>query len=110
VVLAPPVTISQWDIRELQLAKGAIAAGVRLLLEAWGPVPEQSVQVFLAGAFGNYINQGNAQRIGLLRFPLESIRAVAIPPYWARKWLCSTFHTRSLLTVAFSENHTHLTQ
>ena len=76
VVLAPPVTISQGDVRELQLAKGAIAAGVRLLLEAWGPVPEQSVQVFLAGAFGNYINQGNAQRICFLRFPLESIRAV----------------------------------
>jgi uncharacterized 2Fe-2S/4Fe-4S cluster protein (DUF4445 family) len=76
VVLAPPVTISQWDIRELQLAKGAIAAGVRLLLENWGPIPEQGIQVFLAGAFGNYINHGNAHRIGLLRFPLESIRAV----------------------------------
>jgi len=76
VVLAPPVTISQWDIRELQLAKGAIAAGVRLLIANWGPIPEQGIQVFLAGAFGNYINQSNACRIGLLRFPLESISAV----------------------------------
>jgi len=73
ITLAPPVTINQSDIRELQLAKGAIAAGVRLLLKAWGSA--ENIQVFLAGAFGNYINQSSAQRIGLLRFPRESVRS-----------------------------------
>jgi uncharacterized 2Fe-2S/4Fe-4S cluster protein (DUF4445 family) len=76
VVLAPPVTINQLDIRQLQLAKGAIAAGIRLLLDAWGSIDAHSIPVFLAGAFGNYIDQSNARRIGLLPFPEESVRAV----------------------------------
>lgn len=71
--LSHPVTLNQRDIRELQLAKGAIAAGIRLLLEHWGATPGDVTQVFLAGAFGNYINQANARRIGLLRFRPETI-------------------------------------
>jgi uncharacterized 2Fe-2S/4Fe-4S cluster protein (DUF4445 family) len=59
--------------RQLQLAKGAIAAGARILLEQWGATDSDLTQVFLAGAFGNYINQANARRIGLLEFPLENI-------------------------------------
>jgi uncharacterized 2Fe-2S/4Fe-4S cluster protein (DUF4445 family) len=73
--LARPVTLNQWDVRELQLAKGAIAAGVRLLLEHWGVRQNEVEQVFLAGAFGNYINQQNARRIGLLQFPIEKVVA-----------------------------------
>jgi uncharacterized 2Fe-2S/4Fe-4S cluster protein (DUF4445 family) len=71
--LVPPVSLNQKDIRELQLAKGAIAAGVRILLEQWGASGEDVGQVFLAGAFGNYINQTNARRIGLLEFPPDKI-------------------------------------
>jgi uncharacterized 2Fe-2S/4Fe-4S cluster protein (DUF4445 family) len=73
--LIPPVLISQKDVRELQLAKGAIAAGIRLLLQQWGATYTDVSQVFLAGAFGNYINQSNARRIGLLRFSPEQIEA-----------------------------------
>jgi uncharacterized 2Fe-2S/4Fe-4S cluster protein (DUF4445 family) len=75
LALAPPVTLNQWDIRELQLAKGAIAAGVRILLDQWGAADGDLTEVFLAGAFGNYINQANARRIGLLEFPSENIRS-----------------------------------
>jgi uncharacterized 2Fe-2S/4Fe-4S cluster protein (DUF4445 family) len=71
--LADPVSLTQRDIRELQLAKGAIAAGVRLLLEQWGATPNHIEQVYLAGAFGNYINQANARRIGMINFPAEKI-------------------------------------
>jgi uncharacterized 2Fe-2S/4Fe-4S cluster protein (DUF4445 family) len=71
--LAGPVSINQWDVRELQLAKGAIAAGLRILLEQWGAKKEDLTQVFLAGAFGNYINQTSARRIGLLDFPAEKV-------------------------------------
>jgi uncharacterized 2Fe-2S/4Fe-4S cluster protein (DUF4445 family) len=67
--LAPPVALTQWDIRELQLAKGAIAAGLRILLEQWGASKSELTKVYLAGAFGNYINQVSARRIGLLDFP-----------------------------------------
>jgi len=72
--LAAPVVLSQWDIRELQLAKGAIAAGVELLLQQVGASREDLAQVFLAGAFGNYINQASASRIGLLDFPSEKVK------------------------------------
>jgi uncharacterized 2Fe-2S/4Fe-4S cluster protein (DUF4445 family) len=73
VTLLPPVRLSQTDIRELQLAKGAIAAGIRLLLGEFTAGPESVGQVFLAGAFGNYVNTTSAGRIGLLPFPAERI-------------------------------------
>jgi uncharacterized 2Fe-2S/4Fe-4S cluster protein (DUF4445 family) len=68
-----PVKISQTDIRELQLAKGAIAAGIRLLAGELGTHPEDVERVFLAGAFGNYVNTTSAGRIGLLPFPTDRI-------------------------------------
>jgi uncharacterized 2Fe-2S/4Fe-4S cluster protein (DUF4445 family) len=73
--LADPVLLNQWDVRELQLAKGAIAAGLRILLARWGATKEELTQICLAGAFGNYINQASARRIGLLDFPPEKVRA-----------------------------------
>jgi uncharacterized 2Fe-2S/4Fe-4S cluster protein (DUF4445 family) len=57
------VILTQADIRELQLAKGAVAAGLELLLDGRRLAPSR---VFLAGAFGNYIRGGSARRIGLL--------------------------------------------
>ena len=68
-----PVKLTQWDIRELQLAKGAIAAGIRLLIARWGTRPEELSRIWLAGAFGNYISRASARRIGLLDFPLEQV-------------------------------------
>jgi uncharacterized 2Fe-2S/4Fe-4S cluster protein (DUF4445 family) len=61
-----PVKLVQQDIRELQLAKGAIAAGMRLLLQRWGAAREDIAVVHLAGAFGNYVRFESAIRIGLL--------------------------------------------
>ncbi|HOC54873.1 MAG TPA: ASKHA domain-containing protein [Verrucomicrobiota bacterium] len=74
LALAEPVSLSQRDIRELQLAKGAIAAGLRILLEQWGATKADLSQVFLAGAFGNYINHASARRIGLLDFTADRVR------------------------------------
>ena len=75
LALAGPVSLNQWDVRELQLAKGAIAAGLRILLEHWGAEKEALAQIYLAGAFGNYINQASARRIGLLDFPADKVKA-----------------------------------
>lgn len=72
--LAPPVELVQCDVRELQLAKGAIAAGLRILARRWGTTVEDLAAVYLAGAFGNYINRASARRIGLLPFPPERVR------------------------------------
>lgn len=74
LTLAPPVSLSQTDIRQLQLAKGAIAAGVRILLEHRGATTEELAQVSLAGAFGNYIDRNSARRIGLLEFPVDLVQ------------------------------------
>jgi uncharacterized 2Fe-2S/4Fe-4S cluster protein (DUF4445 family) len=71
--IAPPVVLTQQDVRELQLAKGAMAAGVDILLERWGATREDVARVYLAGAFGNYLNRASARRIGLLRFPVEQV-------------------------------------
>jgi uncharacterized 2Fe-2S/4Fe-4S cluster protein (DUF4445 family) len=72
-----PVSLSQRDIRELQLAKGAIRAGIEILLKALGARPEDVRKVFLAGAFGNYIRPQSALAIGLIpSFPHAEILAV----------------------------------
>jgi uncharacterized 2Fe-2S/4Fe-4S cluster protein (DUF4445 family) len=73
--LTGPVTLHPQDIRELQLAKGAIAAGLRILTAHFGASLNDLGRVHLAGAFGNYINRLSAQRIGLLRVPLERVVA-----------------------------------
>jgi uncharacterized 2Fe-2S/4Fe-4S cluster protein (DUF4445 family) len=73
--LAAPVTLSQADIHELQLAKGAIAAGLRILLSHWGAGLDDLEAVYLSGAFGNYVRAESAVRIGLLEVPPERILA-----------------------------------
>ena len=66
MLLQEPVKLYQADIRELQLAKGAIAAGLRILLDHWGAQLEDIDCVYLAGAFGNYLRPESAYRIGLI--------------------------------------------
>jgi uncharacterized 2Fe-2S/4Fe-4S cluster protein (DUF4445 family) len=73
IMLAEPVHLTQTDIRELQLAKGAIAAGIRILLLETGLTTDAITAVYLAGAFGNYVNSASARRIGLFGFPPEKI-------------------------------------
>ncbi|MEX2683969.1 MAG: ASKHA domain-containing protein [Candidatus Sigynarchaeota archaeon] len=68
---ARTITVSQEDIRQIQLAKGAFLVGALLLLEKDGKKPSDIEQVILAGAFGSYINKENAMFIGL--FPEVSI-------------------------------------
>ncbi|MBX7208252.1 MAG: ASKHA domain-containing protein [Verrucomicrobiaceae bacterium] len=76
VMLAPPVVLTQGDVRELQLAKGAIAAGLELLAEQLGAALDDLHALHLAGAFGNYINRTSARRIGLLNVAADRIRPV----------------------------------
>ena len=72
-----PILLTQRDVRELQLAKGAIAAGVSILLKEIGVEPDDLGQVLLAGAFGNFIRRKMARRIGLLpNVPSERIRYI----------------------------------
>jgi uncharacterized 2Fe-2S/4Fe-4S cluster protein (DUF4445 family) len=71
--LAETVTLSQRDLRELQLAKAAIAAGLRILCARRGAPIEDLERVYLAGAFGNYVRIPSAERIGLLEMDPERV-------------------------------------
>lgn len=73
--LTSQVSISQHDIRQLQLAKGAIAAGIFILLKQLGAQLSDLRVFFLAGAFGNYVKDESARRIGLIPFPKEKIQS-----------------------------------
>jgi len=71
----PAITITQRDVRELQLAKAAIRTGIQALLETSGVSEDKIKQVIIAGAFGTYINVASALEIGMLPFlPLNRFR------------------------------------
>ncbi len=61
-----PITISQKDIGEVLLAKAAIGAGWRVLLEEAGLEERDLGRVVVAGAFGTYISVESGVRVGLL--------------------------------------------
>ncbi|MCD6200994.1 MAG: DUF4445 domain-containing protein [Bacteroidales bacterium] len=71
--LTPQVYLTQKDVRELQLAKSAIASGLQILMEEMGISAGEVKNVFISGAFGTFINLENTRRIGLLKFPEEKI-------------------------------------
>lgn len=60
------VYLNQRDIRELQLAKAAIAAGIQILCQRKGIRPADIQRVLIAGAFGNYLDPASACAIGML--------------------------------------------
>jgi uncharacterized 2Fe-2S/4Fe-4S cluster protein (DUF4445 family) len=71
------VTLTQQDVRELQLAKGALRAGIELLIKEAGINTDDIQEVLLAGVFGNYINREKAVTLGLIPpFPLEKVHFI----------------------------------
>jgi uncharacterized 2Fe-2S/4Fe-4S cluster protein (DUF4445 family) len=71
------ITITQHDVRELQLAKAAIRTGIQVLLETSGCTEDDIKQVIIAGAFGTYIDISSAVAIGMLpALPLNRFRQV----------------------------------
>ena len=68
------ITITQADIRQLQLAKSAIYSGIVMLQQVMGIGNDQLHELMLCGGFGNYINIASAVRIRLLpELPLDRI-------------------------------------
>jgi len=71
------LVVTQKDIDEIQLAKGAIRAGIDALLAQTGVLLEQVDEIILAGAFGTYLNLSSAVASGLLPpLPLDRFRQV----------------------------------
>lgn len=68
--LVYPITddiyLSQKDIREIQLAKSAVAAGIAVLIQKAGIQNSDIDKVYLAGGFGSYLNVDSAATIGLI--------------------------------------------
>lgn len=72
-----PIFLTQKDVRELQLAKAAIAAGIQTLMDEMDVGPQDIGHVYLAGALGNYVNPFSAMRIGLIpRVKLDIVRSL----------------------------------
>jgi uncharacterized 2Fe-2S/4Fe-4S cluster protein (DUF4445 family) len=69
-----PIVVTQKDIREVQLAKGSIAAGMKTLMKIAGLMENDITRIMIAGAFGNYIRKESALRIGLL--PMVDVERV----------------------------------
>jgi uncharacterized 2Fe-2S/4Fe-4S cluster protein (DUF4445 family) len=74
IFLDGKVFINQKDIREVQLAKAAIAAGLEILYKQFGITPDHIDNLYIAGAFGNFINIPNSLKIGLLNIAEEKVR------------------------------------
>jgi uncharacterized 2Fe-2S/4Fe-4S cluster protein (DUF4445 family) len=71
------IVLSQDDIRQVQLAKGAIGGGIRMLQRVLGVADADLSELLLAGGFGNYLSVRSAVRIGLIPdLPVERIRYV----------------------------------
>lgn len=71
VDLRDGIFLTQEDIRQVQMAKGAICAGVRLMAKQLGHEVGDIERVLLAGAFGSFMNPESACRIGLLPEELQ---------------------------------------
>jgi uncharacterized 2Fe-2S/4Fe-4S cluster protein (DUF4445 family) len=94
-----PVVLVQSDIRELQLAKAAIASGFKLLLKRLAISAGDLQSVYLAGAFGNYVGIDSALEIGLIDAPREIVRAAGNTALRGAKQLLISPPVRSLPPV-----------
>jgi uncharacterized 2Fe-2S/4Fe-4S cluster protein (DUF4445 family) len=96
------LTISRKDVNEIQLAKGAIRAGLEVLMEVAG-IPADTLEEFIiAGAFGTYINIPSAIQIGMFpSLPLERFKQVGnAAGEGARQMLLSTTQRKTAEQVA----------
>ena len=82
------IVITQKDVNEIVLAKGAIQAGLKILLAVTDTPPEAVQEVIVAGAFGSFLNIHNAIRIGLFPpLPNAHYRQVGNAAALGAKWI-----------------------
>lgn len=108
--LANGVSLLQKDIRAVQLAKAAIAAGVAALLQAAGCHESDVDSVFLAGGFGSHLNIKNAATIGLISFGLANrVKVIGNAALdGAAMLLMDTSQRRKLCNLASQAKHIRL--
>lgn len=95
--LADGVELTQRDLRALQSAKGAIAAGIHILLTDAGVDAEQLDEILLAGSFGTYIDPASALAIGLVpSIDLKRVTAVGNSSLEGAKMALLSFREKQL--------------
>ncbi|MFC2168673.1 ASKHA domain-containing protein [Acidobacteriota bacterium] len=96
IVLTQEISLSQKDIREMQLAVAAVRSGIRMIMEKKSLTLDSLDGIYIAGAFGNYLNIPNSIRIGLLpQFPEDKIYFVGNSSIAGAKALLISSHLRA---------------
>lgn len=99
-LLAEGIVITQQDIRALQFAKAAIAAGVKVLMAQLNIGDDDLHEVLLAGSFGSYINPESARTIGLVPdVSVERIVAVGNTALEGAKMCLLSFREREAVNT-----------
>jgi len=89
------IIITQEDVNEIQLAKGAIHAGLCILMELTGTAPEEVEEVIIAGAFGSFLNVKNAVVMGLFpELPNAHYRQVGNAAAIGAQWILKSSAAR----------------
>jgi uncharacterized 2Fe-2S/4Fe-4S cluster protein (DUF4445 family) len=71
------IVLSRKDVSEIQLSKGAMRAGIEILLDQFELTADDIDEFIIAGAFGTYIDVASAVTIGMFpAIPLERFRQV----------------------------------
>jgi uncharacterized 2Fe-2S/4Fe-4S cluster protein (DUF4445 family) len=74
LMVAGKVKLTQKDINEFQLAKAAIAAGLRILTEELSTDLSEVEEIYIAGGFGSYLNLRYVVKTGMIETEEEKIR------------------------------------
>jgi len=64
--LESDIVVTQLDVRELQKGKAAVFSGAQMALNRLGAQPSEIVNIYMAGAFGTYINRDGAVNVGMI--------------------------------------------
>jgi len=107
------VVLTQQDVREVQLASGAIRAGISILLKNADLQATDLKRVQLAGGFASFIRRSHAQRMGLLPGELdhETIQYIGNASLTGARWaLLSTDVRKRAETLARQAEHVELSQ
>jgi uncharacterized 2Fe-2S/4Fe-4S cluster protein (DUF4445 family) len=105
---AEDIVINQNDVNEIQLAKGAIHAGINILLEVTGTSHADVEEVIIAGAFGSFLNVKNAIAMGLFpELPNARYRQVGNAAAIGAKWILVSKAARLRAQRIALEAHYH---
>ncbi|MFC2015185.1 ASKHA domain-containing protein [Chloroflexota bacterium] len=106
----PTIVFTQQDVRQLQLGKAAIRAGIQVLLED-SDCPEDKIkEVIIAGAFGSYIDVSSAIAIGMLpSLPLDRFHQIGnAAGMGAKRALISMSQRAEARSIAAEARHIEL--